>query len=1398
MWRALPGGIKKKGGILAVFAVLTVLAFAIGPGLASSFDAQENNQPTFVASTLRTLNISVANTNATNNISRVVISFEPSQFVYINGTNETTAFNTNFTIEYNTVAPLTFVRNLSWSNNSLQGIINASQTAYFSFKAILPSSAGTYNITVYTYHNISPSVLEINSTNVTFTVSGLSSTGGNFSSHHGEAFFNWTDGNLTIESNENGTQFYVENKITNITPHYFTVASIGAYYSGGLYLTASEYNTCFEDSQMEFVVLNSTVNAENTSTIINETQTFFFSPRINDFCPPGIYKGTFAVRNLSNSSERMHVPATINIPININNTFTEANNTGFFAGSNSSGGDHKYYFFTNLTQNITGVTINVSALSSDVDLFLLNSSGILLDKSISNGGGTEEVFQFLPATGDIWEIRLANVISSYTGFLYFTTLNVTTTDASAPLRNLTFGTLPLNPNETNTTDFRLENIDVQDAANVMQSFEIYRSEEFKNYSTPSTFYVLVPNYATKLKVRLSWENESNNVTDWDLFLRDNTGRFIANSTNKSAVANSTNLVREEYITYTGPFNTSYEGLWNITVINQTNKTNFFNVTALIYFDEDEWINSGFNQSTDFNTTGASNSSYNITANLTIPRTDILNGTYAGIIKYYNNSGWVLELPFSFQLQAGHLLINKTMHNSTVVAKENVGFNRSVSINVSYNNTGGLPVYFTNTTPGLAVMLVGGSVIANFTVQSVPNPLNPTVSGIFNISIPTNASHINGIYQGWMLFNSTNFTSLNSSYPHRILNLTMNVNMTDRLNATVTTINTGHTANMHMVDNTSKKTNVTFTVDVRLQNQTQISQTTTMGLANFTSGTMTEMNTSASTALTGKTTATTGGNACSSAKTCTINFTVPANMVGGRYRAEIPVQWNTSAMWGTGSMLYATATNTTFLINNTGINMSAPSTVALGNVNELTSTYLNVTVGNLGPLDALSVGVTLNAGSCPITITRETSSPFGTGCTTISSGTSGATHTATVSKFTPINGGCALRWKILGNNISADTGCTITVTANRASHNNITGISMTIKNVAASTTTSTSSSSSSSSTTTTCTLNSQCSSTKYCSGGTCTSLSCKSHEYISDHTCVAYAPNIASYEEKLSVMFGETVSTTIKVNESNNMTISASLSVTMDDVTATVTPAKCYTPCNFTVNISTKNSTNIKIYTGTLKVYHHDLPAAYQTKSFSLAVNPTEEKKREISSSYESYLSVIEGVKQKFEAMKPFLSQGNLTLLQSLVDRMNNLSVDIQGKLTAGDYIAANALISEINSTISQIQSRFSELEDGNIVEFGVMWWVIVGIVLVGVIIFVVYLLLPPKIGYPSSFKPNNRGIGSIIKGLFKKKKKPTSAKITSYAKGYKKNKAFVYKKKKNTLKKLFKRKNQKKLGEFSI
>ena len=90
------------------------------------------------------------------------------------------------------------------------------------------------------------------------------------------------------------------------------------------------------------------------------------------------------VINVTNSSDLLNVTATIDIPISVNNTFMMNDNRASFSGTISVNHSyHVYYFNTSeIAENITGLTIKLTNLQDDIDLFVFNSTGTQMGRSI--------------------------------------------------------------------------------------------------------------------------------------------------------------------------------------------------------------------------------------------------------------------------------------------------------------------------------------------------------------------------------------------------------------------------------------------------------------------------------------------------------------------------------------------------------------------------------------------------------------------------------------------------------------------------------------------------------------------------------------------------------------------------------------------------------------------------------------------------------------------------------------------------------------------------------------------------------------------------------------------------------------------------------------------------------
>ena len=290
-------------------------------------------------------------------------------------------------------------------------------------------------------------------------------------------YINWTSGTINVTSNSDNLTVIVDNSSTQIFSNYsqFDRYLIGDYEN----LTGAAWNLCFNSTpganpNMKFRVQNETGSFTTTSKTLNQTNStlFYIIPYV--FCPPGKYYGYFYVKNETNHTENLTVNVSVHIPISEQNTFNRTTNRGFFRGATvlNYGYYHSYYFNTSLGENATALTVTLGSSSYDMDIFLYDSSGNLLAKSI-NSTSLEEIVHNLPTTPGMYEIRVyGNVSANYNGYLYFSTLNITNTTGSK-ITSIDFG--ELDANGTSNRAFILKNEDDQVLTSVKERKVIYLS-----------------------------------------------------------------------------------------------------------------------------------------------------------------------------------------------------------------------------------------------------------------------------------------------------------------------------------------------------------------------------------------------------------------------------------------------------------------------------------------------------------------------------------------------------------------------------------------------------------------------------------------------------------------------------------------------------------------------------------------------------------------------------------------------------------------------------------------------------------------------------------------------------------------------------------------------------------
>ncbi|MFH1978302.1 MAG: hypothetical protein ABIJ92_03175 [Candidatus Aenigmatarchaeota archaeon] len=1286
---------------------------------------------------------------------------------------------------------------------------------------------------------------------VSIPILAINSPSGDFTASPNTVYFNWTSGLLNLTANANDTQIAVVNstETTFIIPNYSQHTRYAPLdYSN---LNVVMFDLCFDSTSserqsMEFNVHNTTVYKNSTEALNASTyEEFYLEPYLE--CPPGQYQGNFSVRNLTNTSDTANVTGVIDIPIGPDNTYIEANHTAFFRGNFTSGNNYqRYYLWTNQSANITAAVINLSGLATNLDFFLFDNTTASTNSSTSLGTLTESVYQELPLSYQLWEMRIFSNTSTsgYIGNVYFTTLNITNTDYNQITTLINLGTIV--PKSSNTTSYGLVNQDETVLNLVNESIDIYKIQTWVNQNQPAKgFSLLVPNFTQKIQVKISWvTTPGQNVTNWNLSLFDNQKALLTNSSTRYLSANKTSATLEEVVEYTGPFTTTNEGYWNISVHNITNSSlmlSVYNLTAKLWVNTSEWVSSTYNQSTTLNYTAGVNGTLNVTLNMSLPTSRIMSGDYQGYVAYQNGSGWQKRAPLDFNVKAGSLLINNSLRNSTVQLRDNVGFNRlgaqSLYINISMNNTGSFPINY-STVSNLSYLqhISNASAYINYTVDSFPtNLIAGGVNDTIDISFQVNTSrtlNAPGIYRGWILFNTTNIENTStSSYPYETFNLTLEVNLSDKIDVFVYRIMSSNDSLVY--GNTiANYTSASFTVAFRLANGTNISQTEgVIGIGNISSITMTENNRSNSVTL-GNITVAQGSGIFCPAPTCIINATVPPNVIGGMYSVAITARWNTSRLdsTSTGFNLTGTGINKTLRINNTGIYMTILSGSTITQLEGGATSYVNVSVFNYGHQTATGT-LELPTWSYA-TITAHDDGPG-----TCSSGSPDDTFT---SLLIPGYGAqeCTFRFRVVGSaDVSADQTTTKTIVYSPASgaFNNV-SVSLRVNDDSSGTTTP---GSGSGTTGDECDANSDCSAAYYCSSGSCNALSCSANQQIVSHKCVDldYSLNITDYTSSLRFVSGGTNSTTLTVKSTGSEATTLELTITINDsINYTIDPTECDLiqddSCTFDIDFTDLGTSGIGDLTGTYKVTVKQSTNVSKSASFTLTILPTAEQESDITQSYEEYIARIAELQQQLAEIEAtgLVSEDNLSKVKVLLNQSNDTLNNIKSSIDSGDFVTADSLLKDLESSTNRIVEEIASLESGAGIAQDNYWqdlwfWAAMGVIIVVVIVLLVYMLLPSKQIHgasPKGFKPKGKSGGSFwdkIKGSGKTKQAqpsptptippvatekskpipPTQPQMQSQGyynqQGYQKDERSQYRQKTSTgqgLKDLFKKKKKKK------
>jgi hypothetical protein len=1208
------------------------------------------------------------------------------------------------------------------------------------------------------------SILIIATFLLVFQGSAVNSNLGNFTVTPDSIALNLTGAAINITSVANNSIYAVHNQNTAITSQYFDQTKYQPTDYPGYSTNAS---TCFSGSSyvMQFAVQNASGAYTNTTGTLNQTNFTFMNLTAYQFCPPGYYNGTFNVTN-GTANEYANITVLINIPVNPMNTFSEPSSNASVKGTfpANSTSIHKYYFNTSLAQNLMGVTINLTSdgtTPKDLDLFLFNSSGSLLARSVESGAAKDEINANLPGTPDMWSFWILGNVSSvqnYIANMYFTTLNVT--NASAPnqkISSINFGTVDAVNNQSSEAGITLSNLDSGAWSGVLQKSEIYRVDAWANRISAGDYYFMVPAFATKVKVMVDWTGG----TRWTISLNDSNANFLGNSSGKYQTGNLTGTIEEENVLYSGAISASNDGLWKITITNITTPAvDNYNVTAQVWVDSSAWLNSTYPSSgTNFN---ASPSSANVSLRINLPLPNIVNGNYSGFVDYFLPGQWNTRIPLAFAVKSGSLIINNSLFSDTENRFDNIGFNRAngtITFSLPVNNTGDYDVYFNGSTSGILTNQIDNTKYMNLSVGWPANPVQHGTGSTLNVNITINTSNTGdatGTYTGLVLFNTTNSTNASSaSYPFNLFYVYFNVFLWNNLTVNITGITPTWIAAP------INSTNMTFNISVSLANGTVISANQLLNDTNFNAGLREGNSSLAAPSLTGLMSSGSGtpfGFVCPDGfSICILNGTLPAGVPGGTYNGTITVSLNTSTrLGGTGAILSGSGVGTMqATVNDVGLKVVDDSSNIGVGLYEAQTDYYTAHIKNFGAVSATNAAFALiNSGSCPVT-----PQIYPTGSTCMGSaptqGNTSLTWIATVPAYMTGETNCTLVWRVIATAVTSDTtNCEMRIGVVSGNSSFSPGYIPVYVDVLVNATSSNPGSQQGQ--TQTCTSNITCPDTQYCKNNACTSLSCPTGWTAGSHKCSASSGTltVTDYTSRIYVLQGSSNSSRITVKNTGGVTYTVKLDVTtiFAGLTPSVSPST-YTLGGgnsgiYTVNFNVSSSAEIGPHTITIKTFANENTSLFTTKDITVIVLPLEETKALINQSEIDLKNAFVNITAIFNSIAAN-AEANYTIANRTYSRLLNIFQDLESSIKSGDYVTANSLLNDANTSLAEFKSQVTLLKNpaagagllAPLGDFGgtiTLVAILVVIIVIGV--FMAYLLLPAKKGFKPSigFTPKTK------------------------------------------------------------
>jgi hypothetical protein len=268
----------------------------------------------------------------------------------------------------------------------------------------------------------------------------------------------------------------------------------------------------------------------------------------------------------------------------------------------------------------------------------------------------------------------------------------------------------------------------------------------------------------------------------------------------------------------------------------------------------------------------------------------------------------------------------------------------------------------------------------------------------------------------------------------------------------------------------------------------------------------------------------------------------------------------------------------------------------------------------------------------------------------------------------------------------------------------------------------------------------------------------------DHTCIPYVYKleITGYTA-VSGELGSSNTSEVSVKNTGTGTITTKLQVTTDSgITTSVSPSSYSLDAGetteFTVEFEVSNDTTTGDHTGTFKAYKDGDTGVYYNENFVFTVIPTEERESEINETFQVNELVYNELLNSFLSIKNmgFVPSENLTRAETLIGEGNDTIEQIRSAILTGNFIQAEALNTQLNTTLSDLREELDSLQttQGGAMQQTQLTWAI-AIVVVVIAGFIVYMFLPSS---------SHAGYSFGRKGFKPRKAKPHLSKVLEKAK----------------------------------